>query len=210
MQQREHFERFVERAETARHAHDRIAFFDEHKLAREEVLHRHELAVSADHFVCLLFEGQHDVEAHGAIATGAAMAGLHDAGGGASDHEPPILRHQLGESFGVLIRGGVAGRARGAEDCHFALRPIGSENRESPPQLAQRLAEDFQVVVWRSLGGQAIGRLPQLPHQVGKLQPVFYSVGSRSWVASVFIHDATPRRFCAWRRIQVVRRCRRR
>ncbi len=61
LQQGEHFEPFVERAEAAGEEDDRIALFDEHQLAREEVLHVHELRIAGDDGVGRLLEGEHDV-----------------------------------------------------------------------------------------------------------------------------------------------------
>ena len=80
LQKRQHFEGFVERSKATRQAHDGITFFDEHELAREEVLHVNELCIARDDLVRRLLEREHDVEAHRAIAAGAAMAGLHHAG----------------------------------------------------------------------------------------------------------------------------------
>ena len=90
LQQREHLERFVERAEAAGQADDRVALLHEHQLAREEVLHVHQLGVAADDGVGDLLEGEHDVQAHRALAAGAAMAGFHDAAGAPVTTSQPL------------------------------------------------------------------------------------------------------------------------
>ena len=90
--QREHFERFVERAEAAGQADDGVALLHEHQLAREEVLHVHELGVAGDDRVGRLLEGEHDVQAHRVLAARAAMARFHDAAGGAGDDQPSLPR----------------------------------------------------------------------------------------------------------------------
>ena len=77
---------------------------------------------------------------------------------------------------GVLVCCGIARRAGGAEDRDFALRAIGGENRERPPQLAERLAENLQVFVRRALDRQLIGRVPQSPNEIGNLLTVFRAV----------------------------------
>ena len=120
LQEREHFEPFVEGAEAAGEQGDRVALFDEHQLAREEVLHVHELRIAGDDRVGRLLEGEHDVQAHRVFAAGADVAGFHDAAGGAGDDEPAAIGHGAAEFDGLLI-GGLVGRVR-AEPKTVTLR----------------------------------------------------------------------------------------
>ena len=81
----------------------------------------------------------------------------------------PLLGHRLAELLGLLVGRRVARRAGRAEDRDLALRAIGGEDRERTAQLAERLAEDFQVVVGRAIGRQLVGRLAEAADQVGDL-----------------------------------------
>ena len=92
LQQRQHFQRFVQRAESAGQTDDGVAFLDEHQLAREEVLHVDQLVVAGNDRVGLLLEGEHDVQPHRVLAAGAAMPRLHDAAGRPGDDQPVRAR----------------------------------------------------------------------------------------------------------------------
>ena len=104
----------------------------------------------------------------------------------------PCSTIDLPSSLGLLVLGRVARRAGRAEDRYLSVRPVGSEDRERFAQLAQRLTENFQIVLRRALDRELIGHLPQSPNEIGDFLPAVRAVGIRNRAASVFDHDATP------------------
>src|SRR5437879_3719869 len=69
LHQREHFESFVERAETTRKKRDRVCFFYEVELSGEEIVEVNQLRVAFDDDIGLLLERQPDVQAETALAS---------------------------------------------------------------------------------------------------------------------------------------------
>ena len=80
----------------------------------------------------------------------------------------PLLGHRFRPSSSACIVGRcVARRAGRAEDRHLALRAIGLEDRERPPQLAERPAEKFQIVLGDPSRVERFRGLPQPLDQIG-------------------------------------------
>ena len=77
----------------------------------------------------------------------------------AGDDEPAVVGHRPAKILGVFVSGRVARRAGRAEHRHLALRPIRCEHGERAAQFAERLAENFEVVVGGAFGGQLVGGL---------------------------------------------------
>ena len=72
------------------------------------------------------------------------------------------------ERLGLLVGRCVARRAGRAEDRHLPLRAIRREDRERAPQLAERLAQDFQIVLRRSARrAERFRGVPQPPIRSG-------------------------------------------
>ena len=177
LQQREHFQPFVQRAEAAGHQAEGVALLDEHQFAGEEILHVDELAVAGDDRVDRLLEGQEDVQAHGVFAAGADVARLHDPAGRAGNHEPALLGHRPAKR-GRLPVGRLVGRRAGrTEQRHLAAVPVGRKHLERITQLAERAAKDLQVAAAGVVAGQLVGRLLDRLDQLG--DPFRRQIGRR-------------------------------
>ncbi len=88
LNQREHFQCLIQRAEPPGAEHQGIGLLDEEQLADEEEMERQQILGAANHCVRMLFEGQRDVQAQTVVAPGPLMSGRHDAATGAGDdHE---------------------------------------------------------------------------------------------------------------------------
>ena len=164
---REHFQAFVQRAETAGQQADGVALLDEHQLAGEEVLHVDQLGIAGDDRIGRLLEGQKDVQPHRIFAARPYVPGLHDAARGAGDDHPVMLGHLPAELDRLLV-GGLMGRGPGrAEDGHLAVGAVGGEDFEGIAQFAERAAEELDVAAAGAVLGQLVGRELDFVDQFG-------------------------------------------
>ena len=167
LQQREHFEALVECTEPAGHQTESVALLDEHQLAGEEVLHVDQLAVAGDDRVCVLLEGEEDVQPHRVVASRAGVARLHDPAGRAGDYQPVVAGHRLAEPGGLLV-GRLTGQRSGrTEHRHLANVSVRRKNLEGVAQLAERAADYLQVAAAGPVDGQFVGRVPDRLDQFG-------------------------------------------
>ena len=167
LQQREHFQAFVERAEAAGQETTASHSFTNISLRVKK------------YFMCTSFGSP-------------AMTALDDCSKGSMMFRPiefsrpaptwpasmmplaapvttsqPCFGHLAAEGHGLLIGRLVGPRAGRAKHRHFAARAIGREDLEGVAQFAQRAAEDFQIAARRLIGGQLVGRFLDLLDQVG-------------------------------------------
>ena len=149
-------------AEPTGEEHDGIGLLDEEQLAREEVPEIDQLLVSVDDGVRELLVRQPNVDPEAAIATGPALACLHDARTCAgNDHEPAIgdaPRELLGESEDAVART----RAGRAERADFPYALVRGEELERVPHLFQRARYEFQVADGRAVAQQLLRSENQL------------------------------------------------
>ena len=162
MHEREALVGLVERAESPREEHDGVGFLHEQELAREEVPKRHELRIVGDELVRVLLEGQADVEAEAASASGAGLAGAHDAAARAGDDHEALVGDSPREFLGLPVAGVGLGGSRRAERGHLAHAAVGREDPERITQLAHRRVEQADVGDRRAVLQQADGRGHQL------------------------------------------------
>src|ERR1041385_8653725 len=78
LEQRQDLVRLVVGSKTARKENGRFGLFHEEKLAGEKVSEGNELGIAGDDGVRLLLERQRDVDAEAPLASGAALASIHD------------------------------------------------------------------------------------------------------------------------------------
>ena len=115
LHERDDFEKFVERAESAGHEDEAEAVFREADLARKKIM---EMQRQVDKAIAGLLVRQFDVEADGfAAALGRALVrGFHDARSAAGDDGEIVLRQAFGNRRGGAIIFVVRARPRGAEN----------------------------------------------------------------------------------------------
>ena len=169
LEQGEYFEAFVERSEAAGQKADSVAFFDEHQLPCEEVLHMDELRVAGNDGVGRLLEGEHDIESHGAFASGSLVSGLHDSSAGPCNNQPSGFRHGSPKVLCLLEAWVLFGSACRAEDGHLAGVPVGAKDLEGVAEFTECTAEDFQVATTRVVFGKAISGIANRFDEVGHI-----------------------------------------
>src|SRR5689334_12856052 len=85
LNERQYLEAFVLSAKTTGKMSHGIRLLHEHELAREEVLQVHQLWITSDDGIGLLFKRQQDVDADAVFTISPDMACFHDAAGRAGD-----------------------------------------------------------------------------------------------------------------------------
>ena len=112
LDQRQHFQRFVQRAEPTGAEHQRIGFLDEEQFAHEEEMERQQILGATYRRVGMLFERQRDVQPEAAVAPGALVSGGHDAATGAGDDHEVVMRKDGAQLTGQRIQGMLDRRTR--------------------------------------------------------------------------------------------------
>ncbi|CAH0319935.1 hypothetical protein SRABI06_05382 [Pseudomonas brassicacearum] len=120
LHQRQDFQCFIKRAETARAEHQGIGLLDEEQFAGEEEVERQQVRRAFNGRICMLLERQGDIESQAVFAPCAFMGGGHDATAGAGD-DHHVRTGQCSPQFsGQAIQRMFDGRSGRAEDRDLA------------------------------------------------------------------------------------------
>ena len=157
LNQRDGFEKFVQRAESTGQYDIALAVLHEHHLAHEEIV-KFEAGIRADIGVVVLLVGQPHVEAH-RYASGlvrAFVSGLHDARSASSDDTVPTL-YQLSAYFrGQLVIGIIdilTGGSKNADARSYALQAskafheLGHDLKDGPAVVCFDVVPAPRVIV---------------------------------------------------------------
>ncbi|MNI33576.1 hypothetical protein D3C73_875340 [compost metagenome] len=145
LDQRQHFQRFIQRTETAWAQDQGIGFLDEEQLAGEEKMEGQQVGRALDGGVGMLLEGQGDVESQAVIQARAFVGRRHDAAAGPGDHHQVRARQRGAEFPGHGVQRVLHGGAGGAENRDFTPPAVLFEYTESLFEFAQGLQGDFGV-----------------------------------------------------------------
>src|SRR6266705_4246551 len=99
LHEREHLKGFVHRAETAWEKPKSMRLFHEVEFAGEEVIEVDQLSVAFDDLIGVLLEGEPDVEAETALASGATLGRVHDAVAATGDDHVILFDHLARKFF---------------------------------------------------------------------------------------------------------------